>query len=1548
MIFGVDLNTANNVNMPKRTEESTTKLDKKELKVIENLKQKEIKMSTMKNKEAFKKVKNSKDEISNSDLVFSELIFDKNEKEIEKQILKTQTEKKLKQFNFVKQKNQMKNVPKNTDTKNEKQTPQKVENFSEERFIVIKKAKQSFQKNKNQVLSKQDSRKSNYLKKKGSLNDLKESDGSIQIQEQNELPVIQLIYLQSKTHISSQQTPTEKIANLKFPISNLKKKSLVTVKFEKKETILPNQSIEKSPIGEVKDLETKTYPNHAFKQSIQEKLDNKNQSSIKQMQRNIKQVPSSDIPIRNSENLIKQKLMTWQIKKKEKSSAIKDEQSRMNESKELKNSPKRTMYFDCDFQTQISPINARLDRENQITNLKKLSTEKAKKSIENFEILNVQMKNLESLSPVEVTKTTDLLSDEKELNLKVPKSIIFETDDNQNDKLENNNLKTKQQNNKMSKFKTDINETEFKKLIIKNEIGRQKISQTFEKSVIKQNDRIKNLKKVEFEKLKDSKNQKKPKIKKIETNLKQNETKLKQNNSELNKKDEEIISSCFFLIRSDFVSSTEKKKKSQLFQTTQKNESLQKFEGSFEKSNKFDNLENAKFELIQRDNLSVLNNKENLTKDDQKSANFDEENVWIFEDLMSPMTLLSQTISVNKFSENEVTNKSDLQAKRKIEKEHKDQRQIKLNKDPNDRISRDKIEPKSKIEETISNRKFKTIIDIFSQSNEKQINPVLINAKSINEIKLNEKSQVTTVPASKDKIQLYTIAKNKKAKFTKPILKTCINKKIITTQTNSIEFLLQSQIHKSDQSQKSKKYGFKNDDCKKHQTDLDFCVQNKPNLQKIDTSNRIFENLTANQNHPVLTESIVIKCCSNFEGTSLTQKEFEQNQKSKKPKLNTQNHKTNHQKNTDTKNEQNLNKKTKMVESKFQKNTPLKNLKKNEKEKTRNLKINKRVSRIHQANIENANSSEDEQTPMIELIKILDETENLNDRIKNEFVCLRKKTNLKNKSPSHDPFRYQSFLNPTEDNNLILDDDSIMKSSLNGSINSIPESKKLNIKNREQTMIPWILLKLHNKNFQNNNSYQQSSRNSATNIDASLSESHQKSIKTIDIKNDSNYWYLKNQFSFEINNGLRNVDSKSHDMLFLEKLMQNEIIKKDYEDHPDCSNFISFKDEKETIIQNFETSTKNCTRNELKSDSKQEIWNVFKKELKFPVYYENEYMKNEPVIEDNIAVEIANVDIRNSELFRKENPPTFINQLTPKSSQMPDKYQLLKNMSKNDSIFCHIPSPKILKLEKGPIKTVSFFTHKGIYRPTNEDMISMSINGEVNFNQILSCLQNHHSDIFSIFSIFDGHGGDACSRFLKKNFNNIFFRNFDFEKNEKQCFEFIFEELEKEFTEFALRGNFSDSGSCVCSVVVFDDHFSVLNLGDSRCFLSKKEGLELIELTIDHKPESPTEFERILQNGGKLRCTSTHLKTDETTVYHAKNFGEIEVVESIKTKNNDFEFTPWRINPGGLCISRTIGDLSSKKTKFNGKPGMIIHVPTITENNYDGVDFVFIACYLIS
>ena len=210
------------------------------------------------------------------------------------------------------------------------------------------------------------------------------------------------------------------------------------------------------------------------------------------------------------------------------------------------------------------------------------------------------------------------------------------------------------------------------------------------------------------------------------------------------------------------------------------------------------------------------------------------------------------------------------------------------------------------------------------------------------------------------------------------------------------------------------------------------------------------------------------------------------------------------------------------------------------------------------------------------------------------------------------------------------------------------------------------------------------------------------------------------------------------------------------------------------------------------------------------------------------------------------------------------------------------------------IKGYAYNTSMGKYRDYNEDTITAT--------KILN-------DTY-FFAVYDGHGGNGCSLFLKVNLHK-YIKSFSKEgiNDAVNIVENIF------LNEIALdKSGFENdhSGSCAIMALINKNKLLVANIGDSRLVLFKKNSLFFI--TEDHKPNSPKEKTRIEKAGGSIYQTQSPIP-----IY--QNGKKIDI--------------PWRVNPGRLSVSRTFGDIEAKNENFGGKKNIVVALPDITEIELD-------------
>ena len=162
----------------------------------------------------------------------------------------------------------------------------------------------------------------------------------------------------------------------------------------------------------------------------------------------------------------------------------------------------------------------------------------------------------------------------------------------------------------------------------------------------------------------------------------------------------------------------------------------------------------------------------------------------------------------------------------------------------------------------------------------------------------------------------------------------------------------------------------------------------------------------------------------------------------------------------------------------------------------------------------------------------------------------------------------------------------------------------------------------------------------------------------------------------------------------------------------------------------------------------------------------------------------------------------------------------------------------------------------------------------------------------SYFGVFDGHGGDGCSRFLKHNLDGILFSLPMFPNNVIESIRETFQLAETQFKQKAVKNGVlvDKSGSCALIALIINNILYSINLGDSRGLYSKNGGKEFYQITRDHKPNDPKERARIEKAGGK--------------VYYANKVVVNGVEVTLKEEQYGPGFTfPYRLSPSGLAVS---------------------------------------------
>ena len=216
-------------------------------------------------------------------------------------------------------------------------------------------------------------------------------------------------------------------------------------------------------------------------------------------------------------------------------------------------------------------------------------------------------------------------------------------------------------------------------------------------------------------------------------------------------------------------------------------------------------------------------------------------------------------------------------------------------------------------------------------------------------------------------------------------------------------------------------------------------------------------------------------------------------------------------------------------------------------------------------------------------------------------------------------------------------------------------------------------------------------------------------------------------------------------------------------------------------------------------------------------------------------------------------------------------------------------------------------------------------NGLTKINQDTTLVHLNVGNIrgFNLFGILDGHGlhGHLVSQFCKNYFINII-NNYAYQciKEGINSPEGIYYKLKQSnfnFITYIFHGadiemnkqkkfEYNYSGTTCTLVFQFNKNLVCASVGDSRAILiydnDTQNNQYIFPLSIDHKPDLPQEFERIMKSGGEVK----------------------KIIKEYRNKIGPNRIFKYGLNYPGLSISRALGD-------FQGKTCGVINNPQITE-----------------
>jgi len=324
-------------------------------------------------------------------------------------------------------------------------------------------------------------------------------------------------------------------------------------------------------------------------------------------------------------------------------------------------------------------------------------------------------------------------------------------------------------------------------------------------------------------------------------------------------------------------------------------------------------------------------------------------------------------------------------------------------------------------------------------------------------------------------------------------------------------------------------------------------------------------------------------------------------------------------------------------------------------------------------------------------------------------------------------------------------------------------------------------------------------------------------------------------------------------------------------------------------------------QNQVYQDAMKKIISSYKKENLNIKNEMNELKITNKTLSDDVLSRTAPIGDAKSTQFQKD--AGIDDAATKKSNLSVSQRQMFKRSTfgLNISTLSNMTydSYPIVELSDKSFNNIAGYggnTYNGLIRKYNEDIIKL-----IPDYKLTETVKNKKGEVInpkiSYFAVYDGHGGDQCSKFLSQNLHNYIFKSKFFPLYTMQAISAAYQEAEKEFFTIAVdeknKKILDKSGSCAVSALIIDEWCFVINLGDSRALYSYDSGKLLYQVTRDHKPNDRIERERIEKAGGSVY-------KDDMVKLNGK---------MVQVQDKDLPpgvTLPYRIKPGNIAVSKNI------------------------------------------
>jgi serine/threonine protein phosphatase PrpC len=234
--------------------------------------------------------------------------------------------------------------------------------------------------------------------------------------------------------------------------------------------------------------------------------------------------------------------------------------------------------------------------------------------------------------------------------------------------------------------------------------------------------------------------------------------------------------------------------------------------------------------------------------------------------------------------------------------------------------------------------------------------------------------------------------------------------------------------------------------------------------------------------------------------------------------------------------------------------------------------------------------------------------------------------------------------------------------------------------------------------------------------------------------------------------------------------------------------------------------------------------------------------------------------------------------------------------------------------------------------------------------------KNKKINKINLVCIFDGHGGKAVSKYLKYNLPPYFLKKnkrLDVFNEKKSIIAYYFTKLfdnvqNKLKTEHPIISSRCGS-TALCGIHYVDNNnkqkLIMANVGDSRGVLCNGKN-SAVPLTVDHKPNLPSEKKRIESLGGRIRFDGADWRIKDLSLSRA--IGDLDTYPFVTHRPEIFRHSISRSDKFVIFACDGLWDVYSNqkavnfvlkllKTKYTGNISKKLAESAIKEGSYDNV-----------